>query len=488
MSKENLFDEVSRILASSISRRRAFRLIIGAVAGGATATVLEPKAVALGSVACNSEDICNAVFGCTENASCTGFTKGVCVCDNPYTCVDGLCVCSDPFTLQGGKCVCPSGTTSCPAKNPTTCCGDGTPVCSQGHCCATGQVWVASMCCPAGAKAVCMGTCCKAACNAQGGCDNPCNNTKISYNGLPSGANSQVQVVMQNNVVGLATVDTTPTSRNCTIAPNMPMSVDGTKNPVSLTATKIDESQPGWVDLLVTDAQGNGCIKDPIFTTLKLSTGRWVMQTFQNNPSTDHYLTVTNGARGLTRVEVIVNGRLHATIPLKPNEVSNLNLEAVMNKTENTVSFFGIGNLGAAASIMLVDTAPASVTGFPLRFPEPGTVHRNAPIWGRLTGITEENSESHAVDAVSQIVRINFNGALHSSAALDPSIFTVKINGRPAVVETVKAQATKAGSLDLSLQLSQGTLHSGDTVDVYWERLLDQNQRPISGHVPLVAQ
>lgn len=43
MSKENLLDDISRILASSTSRRKAFRLIAGAVIGGTGASLLGPQ-------------------------------------------------------------------------------------------------------------------------------------------------------------------------------------------------------------------------------------------------------------------------------------------------------------------------------------------------------------------------------------------------------------------------------------------------------------
>ena len=41
---------------------------------------------------------------------------------------------------------------------------------------------------------------------------------------------------------------------------------------------------------------------------------------------------------------------------------------------------------------------------------------------------------------------------------------------------------------DLTLRLPPGTLHGGDSVDVFWENLRDAKGRPLAGHVPLFAQ
>jgi hypothetical protein len=88
---------------------------------------------------------------------------------------------------------------------------------------------------------------------------------------------------------------------------------------------------------------------------------------------------------------------------------------------------------------------------------------------------------------VSVIPTAYIRGALNSGAASNPSLYTVEVNGNAAAVQTAHVQAGAAGT-DLTLQLPPGTLHGGDSVDVYWENLRDAKGRPLAGHVPLFAQ
>jgi len=68
MNKENFFDGVSRILASSISRRKAFKLIAGAVAGGTLVSLPEPRAKADATACCKNSD-------CPSGQVCDGAGK-----------------------------------------------------------------------------------------------------------------------------------------------------------------------------------------------------------------------------------------------------------------------------------------------------------------------------------------------------------------------------------------------------------------------------
>jgi hypothetical protein len=116
-----------------------------------------------------------------------------------------------------------------------------------------------------------------------------------------------------------------------------------------------------------------------------------------------------------------------------------------------------------------------------------GPAHRQNAIWGPLAEETEENSHLHVANAASQTVQVNFNGALKSGVASNPSAFTVEVNGKATAVQAARVQAGAAG-MDLTLQLPPGTLRGGDSVDVYWENLRDAKGRPLAGHVPLFAQ
>jgi hypothetical protein len=73
------------------------------------------------------------------------------------------------------------------------------------------------------------------------------------------------------------------------------------------------------------------------------------------------------------------------------------------------------------------------------------------------------------------------------SNASSPSAFTVEVNAKPAAVQAAHVQAG-AGGIDVTIQLPPGTLHNGDSVDVFWDNLRDAKGRLLAGHVPLFAQ
>jgi hypothetical protein len=272
----------------------------------------------------------------------------------------------------------------------------------------------------------------------------------------------------------------------------MPVTANAIKTPIIRTATKIDQSKPAQFVFKVCPPNTCCCNVDPIFTVLILTTGQWVRQTFADVPKAEHFITVTNGNPGLKRLNIWINSKHYTTLKLGDNETRSLDLARAMTEIDNTISLVGAGELGASASVAIVDTPPAAATknagmGGMAAAPTQGPAHRHNAIWGPLAEETEENSHLHAANAASQTVQVNFNGALNAGTAINPSIFTVKVNGKAAAVQTVHLQAGASG-MDLTLQLPKGTLHSGDSVDVFWENLRDAKGRPLSGRVPLFAE
>jgi hypothetical protein len=475
MRKNEVFDDITRILVSGMPRRQALRYAVGLVFGGLVFDTRFAQAQM-----------------CSKNAACPGMLKcclaiGECYApegDDPKQCcpttlcdaVDVCCPgamnettpgCCEYICCPGPPAYCCGSAEDCCLAAPNGCCADGENCCpgAPGGCCAKGQSCVRGQCCP------------------------NCATTVASVLALLAGPPTQLEITVQNATYGISEI-AIATAVNCTVAPAMPLAAGGTHSSIVVTATKTDQSKVAQIALAIsapTDACT--CIKDPIFTVLKLATGRWARQTFANIAQSDQFLTVTNADPGLERLEIWVNSKLNRTLSLKEDETSNLDLAAAMTETENTISFVGYGELGASANIMVVDTASATESnsgGRAVR--EQGLVHRHSPIWGPLAEETEENSHLHAADVMSQTVRLNFNGPLNSATAADPSIFTVEVNRKATLVGTVQAQAAKNGGLDLTLQLPPETLHSGDTVDVYWQGLRDLRERSLLGHVPLLVQ
>jgi hypothetical protein len=116
-----------------------------------------------------------------------------------------------------------------------------------------------------------------------------------------------------------------------------------------------------------------------------------------------------------------------------------------------------------------------------------GRVSRHGAIWGPLAEDIDENSDLRAANVATQTIEINFNGALNPRSAASSAVYTVDVNGKPVIVLAAKIQGA-AANLDVILQLASGSLHAGDNVDVFWQNLLDTNNRPLSGHVSLLAE
>lgn len=131
-----LFDDVSRIIASSMPRRQAFRLIGGAV-GGALA----------------------ASLGLGSGARAWGMQAGSAPCGvGTFACGNDLCC-----TLELQTCCGRSQSAKCCPKTSTCCIGSGTNT----SCCAVGETCCNGICCSSAAPSCC-GTAAKPVCCAKG--------------------------------------------------------------------------------------------------------------------------------------------------------------------------------------------------------------------------------------------------------------------------------------------------------------------------------
>ncbi len=140
--KENIFDEVTKALATATSRRQALKRIGGILGGTALAGLFPGLALAQGNS--DAAHFCASVFGahtpaanqCTSdaahgtglyyNSNCGGNTQSVCCPTNP----DGTCTsyssatcCGSGQTCQNGACVTPCLPSGSNCQNdPFGCC------------------------------------------------------------------------------------------------------------------------------------------------------------------------------------------------------------------------------------------------------------------------------------------------------------------------------------------------------------------------------
>jgi hypothetical protein len=125
--------------------------------------------------------------------------------------------------------------------------------------------------------------------------------------------------------------------------------------------TEIDPKKPNEVELELKDVAGNTTVCDPIVTTLTrpahLKAGaKPTRQTFVGVPFAESRLRLTNGQPGLTRVDVIVNGRLFKLGALRPGAKRFVDLTSAMRPgRSNTIVLRPYGSRGANATIFVAD-------------------------------------------------------------------------------------------------------------------------------------
>jgi hypothetical protein len=162
-----LIDDISRVIASPISRRKAVRLVGGAVGGAVLSSLgLGRASRALGAQASNTVSCSGNQVLCNGKCYPKGYTCcGSRVCGSADKCCPGGYCCDTAQTCCGRAC-CARGETCCNGRcypSTYTCCGGGVcdsddKCCPGGYCCEKTQVCCGARCCPPGYS------CCKGKC------------------------------------------------------------------------------------------------------------------------------------------------------------------------------------------------------------------------------------------------------------------------------------------------------------------------------------
>jgi hypothetical protein len=118
----------------------------------------------------------------------------------------------------------------------------------------------------------------------------------------------------------------------------------GTTSLIELTATKIDQSSPSSIEIIVKDVAGNESRCDPVLTTLK--GGR--AQTHRVTGA-ERYVGIQNGRPGLKRIVVVVNGRRFVVRGLRSGAKASLKIGSALRPGRgNVVKLLGSGGRGSA--------------------------------------------------------------------------------------------------------------------------------------------
>lgn len=160
-----------------------------------------------------------------------------------------------------------------------------------------------------------------------------------------------VQIAVQDTGSGLSAIHVVRTV-NTTVT--IPSFTSGTQAPVTVTATKIDQSLSSQVELRAHDRECNCTIGDPVLTTVIRETGKPVTETLTGIPQRESKISVHNAGPGLKKLNIAVNGIKFQMAGLRDNEVRRIDVSsAMMAGSNNSISLTAHGKPGGSAVIMI---------------------------------------------------------------------------------------------------------------------------------------
>jgi hypothetical protein len=162
-----------------------------------------------------------------------------------------------------------------------------------------------------------------------------------------------VQVFMQS-ALGLTSI--TPTvQENVDLTPSPPYDPGKTRDPVTVSAHKLDLSSRARVAFEVCDVAG--CIPcDPVVALVIREAGKPEQEVFYDLPQTEGQVTIYNGSPGLRVLHVIANGQRFRIASLEDGEVWTLDVsKAMLPGDQNVITLMATGKPGGSATIMIHD-------------------------------------------------------------------------------------------------------------------------------------
>jgi len=125
----------------------------------------------------------------------------------------------------------------------------------------------------------------------------------------------------------------------------------GTTNPVVVNATKLNDAVSSQVALRARDMKGNVTDCDPILTTVVKAKSS--VQMFRDVMQAEHWVTISNGDPGITKLEVNVNGDRHL-LRLAAGRTTTLDISHALTAGPNTIALRGWGK--GSADVIISDT------------------------------------------------------------------------------------------------------------------------------------
>jgi hypothetical protein len=160
--------------------------------------------------------------------------------------------------------------------------------------------------------------------------------------GVIAGPPKQLQITAQDNDGGLKAIIVTKSDNASTVVPAFTV---GTKDPVVVTSTKLDQSKPSAVGLKVTDMAGNVTLCDP--TLVDDSAGQTSRVTIDGS---EGHVTILNN--GLSSLTIWVNGRTFTLRNISGKKHLSLDISSALHKGNNRIVIRGRGHHGTSATFV----------------------------------------------------------------------------------------------------------------------------------------
>jgi hypothetical protein len=168
-----------------------------------------------------------------------------------------------------------------------------------------------------------------------------------------SGPPAQAVTTFQDSGSGLVSLVVTLSENADTVVPPF---IPGTTDPVTVTSTKIDQTQRARIEIRATDGAGNVAICDPIHMILVRDPSRAELDANSDVPRAEDKVTIRNGKPGLSNLDILVNGIRYKVTGLKSGEEKTVDISAAMHDgNNNVVNLEGRGKKGSWAEIIIWD-------------------------------------------------------------------------------------------------------------------------------------
>jgi hypothetical protein len=149
----------------------------------------------------------------------------------------------------------------------------------------------------------------------------------LSDSGTDAAGRGFLRVTARDTLSGLRSVSALQASNMGVAVPSFAV---GTHGPVVVTATRQNQALPAQVALRVTNVANRSLVCDPVVMRLADRGGGTTRQVFAGVAAVDSNVQLRNGAPGLDRVDLEVNGHTFQMDHLRAGEVRTLDVGSAM--------------------------------------------------------------------------------------------------------------------------------------------------------------